>query len=72
MKIEFVSCDDWVAMYIDGKKAEDGHSLHYSHVLDALKIEYTSREIEVPSDADIDFADDINEIKVISYGDDES
>lgn len=72
MKIEFVSCDDWVAMYIDGKKVEDGHILHYSHVLDALKIEYTSLEIGVPEDCDIDFADDINDIKIINYDEDES
>ena len=72
MKIEFVSCSDWIAMYIDGKLAVDGHSLAYFHILDALNLEYTSREIEVPENADVDFAENISDIKIINYDDDDS
>ena len=27
MKIHFLKCDDWVVIYIDGKKSEEGHSI---------------------------------------------
>lgn len=31
---------DWEGLFVDGKLKEEGHSLHWSHVLDALGIEY--------------------------------
>lgn len=41
-KINFVSLDDWSAMYIDGKVVLQDHSLYYKNVLDELGITYAS------------------------------
>lgn len=45
-EITFALTNDWVAMYVNGKKVADGHSLHYIYVLDALGIEYTTKDID--------------------------
>lgn len=37
---------DWVAMYIDGRKVAEGHSLNEYQVLDALGVPYTSEEVD--------------------------
>lgn len=42
MDINVVQYDDWVDLYIDDKLASSGHSLHYSHLLDALGLPYNS------------------------------
>ena len=41
-----MGCDagDWEALYVDGEKKREGHSLHWSHVLEALEIPYTECE----------------------------
>jgi len=33
MKIDIVRCSDWVAVYIDGKLVDEGHSLNTSMLL---------------------------------------
>jgi hypothetical protein len=66
MKITFVGepGGDWEGLFIDGKLVREGHSLHWSHVLEALGIEYDS------FDADEDwmyehgsFPDDLKDVK---------
>lgn len=36
---------DWVAMYVNGKKVAEGHSLDEYEVVEALGLTYTSDEI---------------------------
>ncbi len=72
MKIQVRTTSDWSALYIDGVKSIDGHTLHWSHVLDALGIEYDSQEIELPPDFRdythyIDFTDKVEDINVGKY-----
>lgn len=74
-RVEFVHVDDWTVLYIDGIKAIENHSLHYTHVLDALDIAYIQRELELPKnyndwDYFIEFADNVEDIKVEKYSDD--
>ena len=44
-KITLVNLDDWEAIYIDGKKALDGHSIRITELLDLLGIDYKELEI---------------------------
>lgn len=70
MIINFVRADDWVVMYVDGVKKAEGHSLHYSHILDALGLAHTTREIECNDETHwIDFAERIEDVKLNKYGD---
>ena len=69
MKIQFVSADDWIAMYVDGLKKVEGHSLAYFHILEALGLPYED-SIHVHYDPEkewIDFAEDIKYLAVYKY-----
>lgn len=73
-EITFVSSDDWVALYIDGTKAIDGHSLHWSHVLDALGVRYERREapvIESGRNGDVIFGETLEDVAVHYYSEGE-
>lgn len=73
--VVFVTGDDWVALYIDGKKVEEGHSLHWSHVLDALGIKYEQQEApKIPAEdvnaghvIDVNYADRLEDVGLIYY-----
>ena len=43
--VELVYADDWVWMLFDGVCVKNGHSLAPWHVLDALGIKYTQRDL---------------------------
>jgi len=47
MKVHIITdlYGDWIALYKDGSKVAEGHSLDEKQVLDALGIEYTESEI---------------------------
>ena len=45
-KIHVAECDDWIALYIDGERVIQGHSLSWTEVLDALELEYTGEYYE--------------------------
>ena len=47
MRIDIRECDDWVALYKDGKKVEEGHSVPLKHALEALGIEFNAVWLEV-------------------------
>ena len=40
MKIVIRECDDWVAVYKDGEKVEENHSVPLTRGLEALGIEF--------------------------------
>lgn len=44
MKITLVSCDDWVAIYIDGKLKTQNHRLSPDEVLSAIGVEFDHEE----------------------------
>jgi hypothetical protein len=69
MKIEFVTASDWIAMYVDGVKVVDGHSLAYFHILDALGLPYEdARYIECDDEKEwINFAEKIEDVKLHKY-----
>ena len=47
MKITIRHCDDWVAVYKDGQKVEENHSVPLEFGLRALGIEFESVEMPV-------------------------
>lgn len=67
-QITFVAASDWVAMYVNGIKVCEGHSLHYSHVLDALGIQYTQQSgPKEEMGTYVDFTDRIEDITLVRY-----
>lgn len=46
MKIDIQTCDDWIALYKDGEKVYEGHSCPLHFGLEALGIEFTSRDLD--------------------------
>jgi hypothetical protein len=48
---------DWVALYSDGDKIDEGHSLTPEMVLEALEIPFTSIEVKVDEYGEADFPD---------------
>jgi hypothetical protein len=63
MRVRFITSSDgdWVAMYVDGVKVAEGHSISRYDVLDALDIPYASEEIDVdPYAVDEAFPDEID------------
>jgi hypothetical protein len=46
MKIDLRTCDDWVAVYKDGKLVWSNHSCPLEEGLEALGIEYTRVELD--------------------------
>jgi hypothetical protein len=69
MTVVLVRADDWIALYLDGIKKAEGHSLSPEHVLGALGIEYTSQEApEVdPAKGEIVFDDDLTRVRAEMY-----
>lgn len=47
MKIHIIEADDWVAIYKDGVKVEENHSVPLTFGLEALGIDYTKEWVEV-------------------------
>jgi hypothetical protein len=47
MTVDLVSTcrGDWIAVYVDGVKVNEGHSLSESAVLDAVGVEHACREL---------------------------
>lgn len=65
-KVTFLSSlkGDWVAMYVDGKKVNEGHSLPYWEVLDQLGVKFEGREVDSdPYAADNGFPDRLEDLK---------
>jgi hypothetical protein len=52
MKITIRECDDWVAIYKDGRKVEENHSCGIRQGLEALGIEFEYQDWydKVPDD----------------------
>lgn len=48
MKIEIRRTDDWIAVYKDGMKVEEGHSCSIERGLESLELPFTT--VEVPYD----------------------
>lgn len=46
MKITIRTCDDWVAVYKDGRKVEENHSCSIQQGLDALGIEFEHVDLD--------------------------
>lgn len=42
-KIDIIACDDWIALYRDGIKIEEGHSISLMTGLTALGISVTEK-----------------------------
>ncbi len=54
MKISIYKVEDWQALYIDGKKVFENHTITPEDILDAMNIEYTSTYID-NFDVDADY-----------------
>jgi hypothetical protein len=50
MGIVHVSCDDWNALYIDGKLFREGHSIHMEDWFDAIETLTGGRPQSVEAD----------------------
>lgn len=73
-RVTIVSVEDWEALYIDGKKVDEGHSLRLSDVLKALGIYAEFRDLEADlepdaPDGEFDFADNLEDVKYVPYPD---
>ncbi|WP_090739360.1 hypothetical protein [Paenibacillus sp. Mc5Re-14] len=66
MKVELISCDDWEALYVDGRKIVENHSLSAWHVLNALA---KSGVISELSTLDVEHLRDEDSESVIFYED---
>lgn len=47
MNIDIRSCDDWVAVYKNGRKVWENHSCGLREGLEALGIDFSDEEMEV-------------------------
>lgn len=70
--VEVRETNDWSALYINGRRALEGHTLYWAHVLDTLGIAYNRADVELPSDFTdethyIHFADHLEDIVVSKY-----
>lgn len=52
-RIDIRSCDDWVAVYKDGVKVEEGHSCSLERGLEALGIPYVARDFHEEMDYEL-------------------
>lgn len=52
---------DWEGLYIDGKLVDEGHTLSTNRVLRALKIEFSSLEIDMEK-LDNDLPEDLEKV----------
>lgn len=57
---------EWVALYVDGEKVVEGHSLSESQILEALGCEFTT----ITTNEDSPWADDVLLVRQLSEGDD--
>lgn len=46
MRIDIRECDDWIAIYKDGNKVQEGHSCTLSRGLEALGIAFSCEWFE--------------------------
>jgi len=63
------SSGDWEALYLNGVKVADGHSLSPSDIFQALEIPLESREIQEPDDVEgeVDFTPGLKDVKFVAY-----
>lgn len=45
-EVTVVQCDDWIALFVDGKKAIEGHSLDEADIFNAIGIKMRSIWLE--------------------------
>jgi hypothetical protein len=66
MKVTIVSskAGDWKALYIDGKLADQGHSIHLATALRLAGLEVETREFEEDEHGDIDVTWDLNDAQL--------
>ncbi len=50
MRIDIRTCDDWVAVYKDGRKVEENHSVPLRRGLEALGIEFHHVDLDEQMD----------------------
>lgn len=65
-EVVFVSADDWTALYVDGVKKDEGHSLNHTDVLAALGIKCKRKRVDeewLSEEAGSSFPDDLSEVK---------
>lgn len=69
-EIVFVTGDDWIAMYVNGEKVIDGHSLPYRSILEALGIPFTTQEAPRvdPNLGEVVYGDTLGDIAIWYYG----
>lgn len=44
--VTLAHCDDWVAMYVNGRKVRENHSLSEHEILEALGISFDQRWLD--------------------------
>lgn len=47
MEITITVYDDWAGIYVDGELQYENHSLHHRDVLEAIKQDYESIEVDM-------------------------
>lgn len=60
---------DWEALYLDGIKTVEGHSLRPRDIFEALGVQVEFREIQSPVDieGEIDFAQRLEDVRFEPY-----
>lgn len=63
MKVDLVQWNDWAALYVDGDLKSSGHSLHVTHVLDALGIEWEQMYVPEDEDGELCYINKLSDLK---------
>lgn len=68
------SSGDWEALYLNGKKVKEGHSLEVTDVLRHLGIQVATKEIKCDDDEAgyIDFNEDLDKVAYCPYDDEDT
>jgi hypothetical protein len=64
-KLNRVWADDWEALYLDGQKVVEVHSLSPRDIFEALGLECEEHEIRVDKHGDADFTDRFENLRLV-------
>lgn len=63
------SSGDWEALYVNGTKQDEGHSLRVTEVVKLLGFTVETQEIKEPTDVEgeVDFSEKLEDVKFVPY-----
>lgn len=65
-KISLVWTDDWQALYVNGRKRREGHSLSAHDVLNSLGLVHTTEEIQADENGDSFFEAKFEDLNLVN------